>query len=113
LNVSPVDQLEAELKQLVQRWTVDQVVLGDGTGNQQIFSRLSNFFSPQTSIAIIDERNSSQEARGRYWRVNPARGLWKLIPTSMRVPPEPYDQYVALILIERYLAARNKHEGDI
>jgi RNase H-fold protein (predicted Holliday junction resolvase) len=103
LSVIPVELLEQELGKLRERWGIDRVVLGDGTGKSETLNRLVHYFSAKTPVSLIDERNSSCEARGRYWQENPQRGLWRLIPCSLRVPPEPYDQYVALILIERYL----------
>jgi RNase H-fold protein (predicted Holliday junction resolvase) len=103
LNVVPAEHLERELEKLLKFWSVDRVILGDGTGSREILARLVLFFPGEIPISLIDERNSSQEARLRYWQENPARGLLRLIPYSMRVPPEAYDQYVALILVERYL----------
>lgn len=111
-KVIAVSQLEEELRQLLAQWPLEKVVLGDGTGKKAIFQRLNNFFSSKIEINYVDERNSSLEARRRYWQEKPARGIWRLIPTSMRVPPEPYDEYVALILIERYLEARKKCEEE-
>lgn len=103
LSVIKIECLEKELGKLKDLWGVDRVVLGDGTGKGEILTRLVHYFSAKIPISLIDERNSSCEARGRYWLENPPQGLWRLIPCSLRVPPEPYDQYVALILIERYL----------
>ena len=37
-----------------------------------------------------------------YWREHPPRGLMRLIPVTMQVPPVPVDDYVAVILAERY-----------
>jgi hypothetical protein len=33
----------------------------------------------------------------------PPKGLTRLIPKSLRVPPRPVDDIVAILLIERYL----------
>ena len=43
------------------------------------------------------------QARKRYWDIYPPKGLWKLVPLSLRVPPIPYDDVVAIILVEQYL----------
>ena len=77
-----------------------------GRAKKSNFPTPEQLFSSKIGINYVDERNSSLEARRRYWQEKPARGIWRLIPTSMRVPPEPYDEYVALILIEHYLEAR-------
>lgn len=54
-------------------------------------------------VIFISEKYSSVEARKRYWRENRPKGLWLLIPTSLRLPPVPVDDYAAVILGERYL----------
>ena len=53
---------------------------------------------------MVDEYNTTQLAKGEYWKANPPRGLKKLIPITMQVPPVPVDDYVAVILARRYIA---------
>lgn len=50
------------------------------------------------------KKNSTLEARDRYWTMYPNRGLQRLIPLGLRVPPRPVDDIVAILLIERYFA---------
>jgi hypothetical protein len=38
-----------------------------------------------------------------YWQENPPKGLKKLIPLGMLVPPVPLDAYAAVILVRRFL----------
>lgn len=57
-------------------------------------------------VELVDEAMTSVEARNRYFEENPPRGLRRLLPTSLQTPPEPYDDYVAIILAERYLTSR-------
>ncbi|MCH3914335.1 MAG: hypothetical protein LKE29_03425 [Acidaminococcaceae bacterium] len=47
--------------------------------------------------------HSTEEARKLYWQVNPPKGLRKLLPTSMQVPPENLDGLAAVVLVKRYL----------
>lgn len=56
------------------------------------------------TLIPINEYRSTDEARKRYWRDNPPRGLKRLIPTTLQVPPVPVDDYAAVILAERYFA---------
>ena len=58
-------------------------------------------------IEFVDEKNSTLEARSRYWQMYPATGLNKLIPEGLRLPPRPVDDIVAILLIERYYATQN------
>lgn len=55
-------------------------------------------------VRLVDEAMTSIAARKRFFKENPPRGLRKLLPTSLQTPPRPYDDYVAIILAERYLA---------
>ena len=52
---------------------------------------------------MIDERNSTLEARDLYWVMYPAKGLKKFIPQGLRIPPRPIDDLVSIILIKRFL----------
>jgi RNase H-fold protein (predicted Holliday junction resolvase) len=57
-------------------------------------------------ITLVDERNSTLEARDRYWQMFPPKGLQKLIPQGMRLPNRPIDDIVAILLIERHLQSK-------
>lgn len=96
------DEYIGIIKELSNNYDVEQIVLGDGTGSKEFFSELKAQF-PELGINIIDESHSTEEARDRYWQFNPAKGIRRIVPNSMQVPPEPYDEYVAIILAERYL----------
>ena len=64
---------------------------------------LTKIISEKVPIIKIDERYSSLEARDRYWQMYPPAGIFRIIPLGMRIPPQPIDDIVAIILIERYL----------
>lgn len=95
------------VKQWVHEYNVGQIVLGDGTGSDEFLVEIKGDL-PRCSINTIDEQYSTEEARRRYWADNLPKGLKRLLPTSMQVPPEPYDDYVAVILAERFLKAQQK-----
>lgn len=92
------------VKQWVAEYNVKQIVLGDGTGSSEFLAEVEGASLP-CQVITVDERHTSEEARRRYWVDNDPKGWKKLIPTSMQVPPEPYDDYVAVILAERFLAS--------
>ena len=50
----------------------------------------------------LDEHMSSMEARERYLREHPGKGIARFMPIGLRTPKEPYDDYVAEILATRY-----------
>lgn len=92
----------ATIKQLSQQYSLDLIVMGNLTTSKDWYQKLISNFEPM-NIVMVDENNSSLEARDRYWQIYPATGLKKLIPQSMRIPPRPIDDIVAILLIERYL----------
>ncbi|MGF1537469.1 MAG: resolvase [Elainellaceae cyanobacterium] len=87
---------------LLRQFEVTQLVLGNQTTAQGWQTRLEERFS-QLPVTLVDERNSTLEARDRYWQMHPASGLARWIPQPLRSIPGPVDGIVAVILIERYL----------
>lgn len=78
------------------------VIVGSGTRSRPIVQELREAM-PSIGILVVDERDTSIQARERYWEHNPRRGWRRLFPASMQVPPQPVDDFVALILAERVL----------
>ncbi|OKH25636.1 resolvase [Hydrococcus rivularis NIES-593] len=91
------------IKSLCQQFAIERLVIGNQTTAKQWRQQLKEHLPPSVSIKMVDERNSSLEARDRYWQMYPPQGLQRLIPQGMRVPPRPVDDIVAILLIERYL----------
>ncbi len=92
------------LQQLCRQFSVNQIIMGDRTTAKTWRKNLASNLSPSISIAMVDENNSTLEARERYWQMYPPQGLQRIIPRGMRLPPRPVDDIVAILLIERYLA---------
>jgi RNase H-fold protein (predicted Holliday junction resolvase) len=80
------------------------VIIGDGTTTHTAQTALATITVNGQGLKVIpvNEYRSTDEARKLYWVNNPPRGLKRLIPTSMQVPPVPVDDFVAVILAERY-----------
>ena len=100
----------AELPGLVVGWVaehqVDAVVVGGGTGLPQVMAALAGLRASRRlpPVTVEEERDSTLAARRRYFEEHPARGWRRFVPRSFQVPPEPYDDYAAVIIGERYLA---------
>jgi len=96
----------AGLQDLVRRWVrtygIQVVIVGDQTGSKQVFDMLSDVNLP---VRRVTERGTTLTARRRYFRDHPRSGWRRLLPISLQVPPEPYDDYAAVVLAEAYLAA--------
>jgi RNase H-fold protein (predicted Holliday junction resolvase) len=92
----------AIMQELVDQFAVELIVMGNLTTAKSWCKQLKSSLAP-INIILVDERNSTLEARDRYWQMYPPQGLQKLIPQGLRLPPRPIDDIVAILLIERYL----------
>lgn len=80
------------------------LVVGDRTGAEQLLNRIFPDGVPsKTQVVLVDENMSSQEGRRRYL-MDHRNGWRRFWPIGLQYPKEPYDDYVAIILAERYLA---------
>lgn len=83
---------------------IGAIVCGNGTNHTYIFDivrKISDYYKVQATL--IDESHTTEEARRRYWKVNPRKGWQKLVPEGMLLPPEPVDDITAWIIGERYI----------
>lgn len=84
---------------------VTHIVIGGGTGSGALRAALAAIPGLPTP-EIVREAGTTLEARRRYFRDHPPRGWRRLLPLSLQVPPEDYDDYVAELLLERVLGGR-------
>jgi RNase H-fold protein (predicted Holliday junction resolvase) len=101
-DVVPVD---AVLVKIHEAYIVDEfqlVILGDSTGSKQVKTAIRHHL-PSMGLLVVDEMNTTVQARERYWEYNPRKGWRKLLPSSLQTPPVAYDDYAALVLAERVL----------
>lgn len=80
------------------------VIVGAGTRSREIVASIREAM-PSIGVLVVDEKNTTLEARERYWEHNRRRGWRRLVPSTLQTPPEPVDDFVALILAERVLMA--------
>lgn len=85
---------------ITERYDVDIVVCGNSTHASDILDLIKPL---EIKTALVDETNSTYEARKLYFADNPPRFLKKLIPITMQYPPVPIDDYAAIIILQRYL----------
>ena len=91
------------IQALRQRFPISLIVMGDQTTAKGWEQQLESDLPQPLPIVLVDERYSSLEARDRYWQMYPPKGLARLLPSNLRTPPRPWDDIVAILLIERYL----------
>ena len=98
----------SQIKQLITQFSsVESIVIGNLTTSKSWRDRLQKAF-PNHNIIMIDEKNSTLEARDRYWKMYPPQSWRKLIPQGLQVPPRPIDDIVAILLIERYFKTQRR-----
>ena len=104
-SVVATETVVARAQELVLTYRPDAIVIGNGTGSKPLLLQLQSAGLP-APLVPVDESHTSQAARVRYLACNPPRGWQRLLPRSLRTPPVAYDDYVALILAERYWQAK-------
>jgi RNase H-fold protein (predicted Holliday junction resolvase) len=106
--VVPSDHLVVSLSKLLRDHpSVSVIVIGSGTGSGTLSRAIRSSF-PEKTVVLVDEKGTSLLARARYFQENPPRGWRRLLPIGMQLPQEPYDDYAALLLAERYLVSTSE-----
>ncbi|WP_110954096.1 RuvC family protein [Anaerosinus massiliensis] len=101
--------LENKIKTLLEKYKIEKILLGNGTSSDTAKQQVEKSTTPSdVKIELVEEYRTTDAAKIRYWQSHPPRGLRRLIPTGMQVPPVPVDDYVAVILAERYYGSK-KH----
>jgi RNase H-fold protein (predicted Holliday junction resolvase) len=94
-----------ELPRVVREWVgvyrVTGVVVGDLTGSDAAVSALGDLGG--IPVSKVDESGTTLKARARYFSEHRPRGWRRIIPVGLQTPPEPYDDYVAILLAEKAL----------
>jgi RNase H-fold protein (predicted Holliday junction resolvase) len=101
-RVAATEDLMAAVREASAASPFSMVIVGSGTRSTEVVKTLRESM-PSVGILVVDEKDTSLQARERYWLHNPRRGWRRLVPATMQVPPEPVDDFVALILAERVL----------
>lgn len=93
----------ASIQELWSKYQPNKLIIGNLTTSKQWKQKIEDKLNLSEVIVFVDEKNSTLEARDRYWQMYPPKGLGRLIPQSLKVPPRPIDDIVAIILIERFI----------
>lgn len=102
LHIAESQNIDNEIVEFIKNSCPVQIVLGNGTNSRNIGESVKRIL-PDVMVAVVEEAHSTEEARALYWQENPPKGLKKLIPLGMLVPPVPLDAYAAVILVRRFL----------
>lgn len=94
--------LEREIADMYSRYAFTTLVLGNGTTSREARARIERVM-PELLVVLVDEYRTTDMAKQAYWQTHPPRGWRRLLPVTMLVPPEPVDDFVAVILARRFL----------
>lgn len=81
------------------KFELNEIFIGDGTTH----SELLKTFDGTVKINVVNEYGTTLEGRKLYWKLHPPCGVWKLFPTSLRVPPRDVDDLAAWAIILKQL----------
>lgn len=102
-RVCPTEAVSEAISGLRDDHPISLVIVGSGTASRPLVDTIRKDH-PGMGILIVDEKDTTLQARERYWEYNPRKGWRRLLPASVQLPPVPYDDFAALILAERVLA---------
>jgi RNase H-fold protein (predicted Holliday junction resolvase) len=100
--ITPRDQVLQAIEAALKLAQFQTVVIGGGTTSRDLVKDIRDA-CPGLGLLVIDEKDTTLQARERYWEHNPRSGWRRLLPASLQMPPEPVDDFVAVILAERVL----------
>ena len=102
--------LAREINDKHSRYAFTVLVLGNGTTSKEAKERIEEAV-PGLRVVLVDEYRTTDMAKRAYWQARPPRGWRRLLPASMLVPPEPVDDFVAIILARRFLEKAPLSDG--
>ena len=77
-----------------------KIVVGDGTGSAAVQAVLTE---RGYTFELVDETNTSLEAKVLYLQQHPPKGVWRLLPRGLYHPPGVIDDFAAYAIALRYL----------
>lgn len=114
--IVPVAELRAQLEEVLTKNQVARIALGDSTASAETAALLKEVLEQSEAtkneasgeaprekprVEIVDERNSTLQARALYFEHHPPRGWRRLVPLGLQDAPEPLDDFAAVILTRR------------
>ncbi len=102
--IVPTCELRAQLQRVFEGNRVARIALGDSTASGETAALLAEILAAKQldlRVEIVDERESTLQARALYFEHHPRHGWRKWVPLSLQNPPEAIDDFAAVILTRR------------
>ena len=100
-GIEPIERLPGRIAGLAASRPIAAIALGKGTNMRAVRAALGPLGLP---VHLIDEYETSREARALYFREHPPRGWRRLVPIGLQMPSRPIDDYAAILIAQRFLA---------
>src|SRR6056297_2653805 len=100
-KIVDTSNLSREIEKLLSKYSIDKCILGNGTYADKVFNILQ-LLVDEKKIIFIEEENSTYIAEQRYLEEHPPLGLNFLNKIIKVKPKRPLDDYVAVVLVEKY-----------
>ncbi len=90
---------------------LSECVVGSGTGRNLLYSLAQTL---SLRVQLVPEKGTTLLSRDLYWKIHPPKGVQRILPASLRVPPRDLDDLAAWAIVLRYLELRNtnREEGE-
>ena len=98
--IAATHEIDAVIARLRKTWKIGVVAMGSGT-NSALLRELPALDG--ADIHVVDEHETSLQARELYFAENPPTGWRRLIPLGLQTPPVPVDDYAAVLIARRLL----------
>jgi RNase H-fold protein (predicted Holliday junction resolvase) len=88
------------------RFMLTGIAIGNGTTHKQYLPIIAQIFEVRSELLpplLIDEKNSTLEAREVYLQDNPPKFPWYLLPRGLILTPRALDHYAAVVIGRRCL----------
>ena len=85
-------------------FSLTECLVGNGTGKELLLSLAKNV---SLGVKLIPEKGTTLLARKLYWKHHPPRGIRKLLPEGMRVPPRDVDDFAALAIVLKFIESQS------
>ncbi len=102
IGIVETGSLAGTVVELLRTYPIEAIALGSGTHAPPVAAELARCGVP---IHVVNEYETTLRARARYFIDHPPRGWKRWVPRGMLLPPRPIDDYAALLIAERFVAA--------
>lgn len=109
-EVIPAGRLVDAAMRLIAAHDPTTIIMGSGTTSTAAKRRIEE--AGGRDVVLVDEYRTTDEARRAYWKKYPPRAWRRFVPRGMLLPPEPVDDFAAIILAQRFLVARACHSSN-